>query len=308
MTKPRKTPPVKKQGTRTPPKRRNAATSQVCVSGDVLNELREARQALSDAVLNLPFDLMKPLPRKPLDVAEYLKECRDWFDNAERVRNDAVMAAFFPVAPAPEARNLLDSVSIAELIGFPDFGEREHTGTKGDEDFSYLATSSFDQRQRELAEAVERHFGEYAEDASCMDRSDTARSMVLGLRRRALDFVEWLRVAIERLETAFLPRIEIGAELRPGVHKLTVLLAGYPVPEAATEIQAAVARDLLRFHKGGGSPVEIDNADAQAGKIRERIPQLGTDTGRLIRHGDSAYSLHKAMIGRIDGRNSGIRL
>jgi hypothetical protein len=134
-------------------------------------------------------------------------------------------------------------------------------------------------------------------------------------RTRALELCAWCEQRIEIWESAFYPVIIIGPEItradpktgRPtatGRRHLKVTIAGTPAPNTADSIQAALARDLLMVRDGMGNPVELENADAQAGKLRTAIPLLA---GLLTRQGDRHYSLPLAMLATSPGVPGRIR-
>lgn len=111
-------------------------------------------------------------------------------------------------------------------------------------------------------------------------------------RARALELCAWCDARIEAWESAYYPSITIGPANADHHCKVTVTIAGTPWPNMPPTIIESLARDLGKILAG----VELDNADAQAGKLKKKIPPL---RDFLIRDGDRRYRLPLAMRYRI---------
>jgi hypothetical protein len=221
-----------------------------------LEELRQARQALFEAVVTLPFDLAEPRPsitndpRTDAAVDVFVGKCRAWHDHGVSAFNHARIACQNPIIPDVEPRNM---VPLTAFIGEPQFGDPAFAEGAHDLHFAQGFMASFDNRCKRENERFAEMFKKMVPSAKpgnepCPARDHQALMFCLGLRRRALDYIDWIDRALERLDTAFLPRLTLGAEIGDyGRQPLRVEIMGRTDKR---EVSGAVAL-ALRELKGG---------------------------------------------------------
>lgn len=252
------------------------------MDSDALTELRNAREALYRAVVTLPFVLSDARPDKDdTDALEsFVTRCRDWHNDGVAAFNNARMACSNRIDARENALGF--HFPLTSLIDVPKFGDNSFARIEGDA-FASESLASFENRcKRE----------DYLPGEPVRDHQ--AARLCLDVRRRALDFCEWLDKAIARLESALLPSLRIGDTI-PGSHnrvELHVVIMGRAQPvrpiRSTTEAALTALRDKRQYDFGNSEYIK---------RFRKDVPELER---HLIVRGGCIRALPEAMIGRIE--------
>ncbi|MCC6151593.1 MAG: hypothetical protein IT461_15180 [Planctomycetes bacterium] len=207
-----------------------------------LDKLKEARLALYNAAVSLPFDIYQTLPDKGESADQYVNDCQKWHDNVAKFYNGAVKMCSANIHPSNCKADLIPA---SALIGDPPlFDDRLiFTGS------SPVYAASFAERvrqDRDVEQQLEaaRHF-EY----ETLTPSQQARGFCLYLRKHALDLDAWLRRAIKTFQTAILPQIELGGEKPYNRREARVTMAGETKPPR--NVRSKSAQALVSLKKTG---------------------------------------------------------
>jgi hypothetical protein len=184
--------------------------------------------------------------------------------------NDAGMACAEPIIPDVEPSN---AVSISAFIGKPQFGDPSFAEGRHDADFATLFMAAFDVRCQREDERFAEIFRKLCPDAPAgkgphASLDHRARALCLDIRRRALDFAEWLDRAIVRLETALWPRVAVSkSQGKHGRHTVRVDVAGL----VEREVSGAVFLALRTLAEG--SPFAFGDRKA-LWRFRHAMPEV----------------------------------
>jgi hypothetical protein len=292
---------------------RKVHSAPLPVPTDAIRTLRLAREALYDACLTLPFDLMELFTELPPGDAEaenrFVAACGTWHNRVRKAFNAASEACSTRLHPY---HSDLDTIPVTALTGTPRFGtptafSNLDSSKDLEDEGGALITQPFSAR---LTKWETWTIGEHPDTIERLPgaRPRTAWRLCLDVRRRSLDFVDWLVKAIERVETAFLPRIVIGRLVSDRRRSLTVIQAGVPVPTPEPSIIESLVEHLR--HLNSGNTIAFQS-DGEVGNLRKAIPQLreglivrrrkgeAKEPRHLLSTAQCAYQFHPAMVGRV---------
>lgn len=233
---------------------------------NVLTELRDARQALYESVVTLPFDLGAPLPEPPLVTVPITEQSVRRDNDALRAYNEAAAAFVAKCRPWFDRQLAATNRCLAALAqgvteGFPAVTVEQIVGR-------WNATS--------LAE----HFPDWlASDRPAAHQ----RAVVIDRRRQSLEFAEWLGGAISRLESAYWPRVRFGAGGKNNRREVIIDIAGVPWPRM---VRSTTERALLALKTGSyqfADTEEVKRFRKDAPEIERLLERVPAKNGRIVR-------------------------
>lgn len=235
----------------------------------MIDELKARQQALCEASYTLPFSLDDELPQRGEAGNQFVKRCAEW-----RSHTEAAIQAGLKLFECRICHEGMDKrvdvigsiIYLKELIGKPVLKKQleEAVAAKDDVDLASRINSPPYQAAR-----------------ACID-----------LQRKALNVIDELTIAIERLDSLFLPRLRLGEARKHSNRELHVEVAGrwrQPRSIKGSSVDAIVSlRD-----KGFAEFIDEKALSRFRKEVRELAPHLKVvkakkDKGKRVRRTISA--------------------
>ena len=234
----------------------------------LIGELQARRQALYEASYTLPFSLDDELPQRGEAGNQFVKRCGEWHSFVEA----AIQAGLklFERRISDQRVDVIGSlIYLKELIGKPILEAQleEVVASHGDVDLASLIKCPAYQAVR-----------------ACIQ-----------LQRKAMNVVDALAKAIDRLGSVFLPRLRLGKELPRSRRELHVEIAGHREPPRS--IRSTTERALVALRKG---PHDFGTSE-YVKRFRSDVPELGPYLIKVPTKdgGQRTYRLPDALRARI---------